>query len=207
MSTYISLTAQMVNNLPAMQETWALSLGQEDPLEKGMATHSSILPGEFHGQRSLAGYSPWGWKASGMTGWLILSLFTHYVPDTLLRASYILNHLIITTTICDKYYYYLHFTNKDIKEKEVQSFAQGHRACHGGAAVWTQTSRLQGLRCYTFPPLQKTPVSSVNKQRLVCGSPGTAVGNDKNRRKLAFYLEKTFLSRLIPSGFLDLSKF
>ena len=38
-----SLVAQMVNNLPAMQETWVQSLGQEDPLEKGMATHSSIL--------------------------------------------------------------------------------------------------------------------------------------------------------------------
>ena len=35
--------AQMVKNLPAMQETWVRSLGQEDPLEKGMATHSSIL--------------------------------------------------------------------------------------------------------------------------------------------------------------------
>ena len=33
----------MVKNLPAMQETWALSLGQEDPLEKEMAIHSSIL--------------------------------------------------------------------------------------------------------------------------------------------------------------------
>ena len=33
----------MVKNLPAMQETWILSLGQEDPLEKGMATHSSTL--------------------------------------------------------------------------------------------------------------------------------------------------------------------
>ena len=33
----------MVKNLPAMQETWFQSLGQEDPLEKGMATHSSIL--------------------------------------------------------------------------------------------------------------------------------------------------------------------
>ena len=36
-----------------------LSLGQEDPLEKGMATTPVFLPGEFHGQRSLAGYSPW----------------------------------------------------------------------------------------------------------------------------------------------------
>ena len=38
-----SLVAQMVNNLPAMSETWVLSLGWEDALENGMATHSSIL--------------------------------------------------------------------------------------------------------------------------------------------------------------------
>ena len=42
----------MVKNLPAMQETRVRSLGQEDPLEKEMATHCSILPGEFHGLRS-----------------------------------------------------------------------------------------------------------------------------------------------------------
>ena len=35
--------AQLVKNLPATQETWVQSLGREDPLEKGMATHSSIL--------------------------------------------------------------------------------------------------------------------------------------------------------------------
>ena len=40
---YNVLVAQMVKNLSAMQKTWVLSLGQEDPLEKGMATHSSIL--------------------------------------------------------------------------------------------------------------------------------------------------------------------
>ena len=38
-----SLLAQLVRNLPAVRETWVLSLGWEDPLEKGMATHSSIL--------------------------------------------------------------------------------------------------------------------------------------------------------------------
>ena len=38
-----SLVAQMVTNLPAMQETWVQSLGWEDPLEKGVATHSSVL--------------------------------------------------------------------------------------------------------------------------------------------------------------------
>ena len=42
-----SLVAQMVRNLPAMKETWVCSLGQEDPLEKEMATHSSILAWEI----------------------------------------------------------------------------------------------------------------------------------------------------------------
>ena len=43
MNLRASLVAQTVNNLPAMQETWVQSLGQEDPLEESMATHSSIL--------------------------------------------------------------------------------------------------------------------------------------------------------------------
>ena len=45
----------MVKNLPGMQETWVQSLGQEDPLEEELATTSVFLPGESHGQRSLAG--------------------------------------------------------------------------------------------------------------------------------------------------------
>ena len=49
---------------PSRQETRVQSLGGEDPLEKEMATHSSILTQEFHGQRNLAGYSPWGHKES-----------------------------------------------------------------------------------------------------------------------------------------------
>jgi len=44
------------------QETQVQSLGWEDPLEEEMATHFSILAWKFHGQRSLAGYSPWGHK-------------------------------------------------------------------------------------------------------------------------------------------------
>ena len=54
------LVAQMVKNLPVMRETQVQSLGQEDPLEKRMATHSSILAIEFHGLRSLVGCSPLG---------------------------------------------------------------------------------------------------------------------------------------------------
>ena len=40
---WVSLVAQLVKNLPAMQETWVRFLGWEDPLEKKLATHSSIL--------------------------------------------------------------------------------------------------------------------------------------------------------------------
>ena len=43
------------------------SLGREDPLEAGMATRSSILPGDSHGQRALVGYSPWDHKESDTT--------------------------------------------------------------------------------------------------------------------------------------------
>ena len=60
--------AQAVKNLPAMWETWVRALGQEDPLEEGMATHSSILAWRNpHGQRSLVGHSPQGHKESDMT--------------------------------------------------------------------------------------------------------------------------------------------
>ena len=46
---------------------WVRSLGREDSLEKGMATHSIFLHGKSHGQRSLVGCSPWGCKESDMT--------------------------------------------------------------------------------------------------------------------------------------------
>ena len=62
-----SLVAQMVKHLPAMRETWVWSLCWEDPLEEGMATHSSTLAWKIHGQRSLVGYSPWGRKESDTT--------------------------------------------------------------------------------------------------------------------------------------------
>ena len=69
-----SLVAQMVKNPPTMQETRVQSLDWEDPLEKGQATHSSILPGEFHGQRSLVKCSPFSHKELDRTEGLTLSL-------------------------------------------------------------------------------------------------------------------------------------
>ena len=62
----------MVKYLPAMQDTWVQSLGQEDPLEKGIQPTPVFLPGEFRGQRRLAGCSPSGHKESHTTEQLTL---------------------------------------------------------------------------------------------------------------------------------------
>ena len=61
---WASLVAQVVKNLPAVWETWVQSLGWEDPVEKCMQPPPVFLPGESHGQKRLAGYSPWGRKES-----------------------------------------------------------------------------------------------------------------------------------------------
>ena len=66
----------MVKNLPAVQESQVQSLGQEDPLEMGMATHSSILAWRIPWTGEPAGYSPWSCKELGMTEQLIL--FKHW---------------------------------------------------------------------------------------------------------------------------------
>ena len=60
--------AQTVKNLPAMQETWVQSLGREDPLEKGMATHSNILTWRIPWAEEPDGlYSSWGSRELDMT--------------------------------------------------------------------------------------------------------------------------------------------
>ena len=64
-SCFLLNMAQMVKNLPAMQETPGQSLGWEDPLEKGMATHSSILACRI----------PWDLKESDTTEQLTLSIY------------------------------------------------------------------------------------------------------------------------------------
>ena len=74
-STKPSLVAQMLTNLPAVQETQIQSLDQEDLQEKGMATYSSILAWESPWTDNLVGYSPWSCKESDMTTLLTLSLF------------------------------------------------------------------------------------------------------------------------------------
>ena len=105
-----SLVAQMVKKLPAVRETWARSLGWEDPLEKGEATHSSILSWRIpKGQRSLAGYSPWGRRvrhnwASKHTQWkwwgfLWLQTSYSYVFKSLSHSSLHIGCLNLTSLL------------------------------------------------------------------------------------------------------------
>ena len=62
------MVSQMVELLSRMRETWVQSLGQEESLEKEMATHSSTLAWKIPWMEELgAGYCPWGRKESGRT--------------------------------------------------------------------------------------------------------------------------------------------
>ena len=67
----------MVENLPTMQETWVQFLGRKDPQRKEWLPTPVLLPREFHGQWSLADYSPWGHKELDTTEELTHSLFSH----------------------------------------------------------------------------------------------------------------------------------
>ena len=71
--TWSSLVAQMVKNLPAMQKIQVQSLGQENPLEKGKATHSSITAWRISWTEGIAGYSPWGSQRVRQVEWLTVN--------------------------------------------------------------------------------------------------------------------------------------
>ena len=89
-----SLVVQMVKKLPAMQETWVWSLGQDDPREKEMAIHSSILAWRIPWTESLVGYSPWGLKESDTTEWR-----THkHIPKKHWKQEAFISHLAANLT-------------------------------------------------------------------------------------------------------------
>ena len=81
------LVAQTVKNPPAMQETLVWSLGQKDPLEESMATHSNILTWRIPGTEEPGGLSPWHCKETGMTEQL-----STYNPGLLHRLCLCLFH-------------------------------------------------------------------------------------------------------------------
>ena len=85
---WASLVAQMVKSLPAMQETQVPSWVRKIPWRREWQLTPVLLPGEFHGQRSLVGFTPWGSKELDMTGQLTRSTkslsFICYFSENLL---------------------------------------------------------------------------------------------------------------------------
>ena len=102
-----SLVAQMMKNLPSMWETWVRSLGWEDPWRRKWLPTPVFFPGEFHGQRSLAGYSLWSYKESDVTEWLTLSLFMliYWPIDLVGRYFWLFNFL--EEFVYNWYYFFL----------------------------------------------------------------------------------------------------
>ena len=86
--------AQMINNPPAMQETWVPSLGQDDSMEKGMATHSSVLAWRIPWTEEPGRLQSVGLKESDMIEWLsnthTIVFHGHLICDYLQNASKIL---------------------------------------------------------------------------------------------------------------------
>ena len=76
-----------VRNLPAMEETWVWSLDQEDPLEKGMATHTSILAWKVPWTEEPGGLQSMGYKESDRSEWLIHTHSLSHVLHSLISYS------------------------------------------------------------------------------------------------------------------------
>ena len=92
-----SLVAHSVKNLLAVQETWVPFLGQEDPLEKEMATHFSILAWKIPWTKELGGCSSWGRKVSGMTEWIIFDIIRNASLYACFKSFYQLSIILIWT--------------------------------------------------------------------------------------------------------------
>ena len=96
-----SLVAQTVKNLPAVQETWVQSMGWEDPLEEGMATHSSILAWRIPRTEEPSKVYPWDYKESDMSDLhtQTMSLYIYTISSLSIHLSRILSLSIIITQV------------------------------------------------------------------------------------------------------------
>ena len=81
------VVAQVVKNLPAMQESRVQSVSWQDPLVRKWQPTPAFLPGESHGQRSLVSYSPWGRRESDSTEQLTLTQLSSEKATCLQRRS------------------------------------------------------------------------------------------------------------------------
>ena len=117
------LVAQIVKNLPTMQETWVWSLVRRIPWRWEWRPTPVFFPGESHGQRSLVGYSPWGRKELDMTDWLTLSLSSPILNGFNLTKSSVLHKFMLFPLVT----YNINFViNVWLLEQPMRSFELGN---------------------------------------------------------------------------------
>ena len=155
----ISLVAWRVENLPAVPETWVRSLDQEDPMEKGMATHSRILawripwieePGRL--------YNPWGHKESDMTERLSLSKNTQYINWLLPHNSFLPQHIYL--------YYYIHIF--EINSISTSTYTPKLRAAYFWSPIFLTTQCLYtgGEKKLKYQSLSHVQLNSLQPHEL-----------------------------------------
>ena len=108
----LSLVSQMVKNLPAMQETWVQSLGREDPLEKEMATHSSILAWRI----PMDGGAWWATVHGVAKSQTWLSDFTSLCPQIKTVFEWICTHYVVSlyTRTFFSFFFFFHLTTQQM---------------------------------------------------------------------------------------------
>ena len=158
----------MVKSRPAVQETSVWSLGREDPLEKEMATQSTILAWEFHGQWGLVGYSPQGHKELGTPEGLTHTPWDNHLGSMchwsigweLLRSSdFILSHSLLLVfyvfdSLCTSVRYYSLSPKRTLRLREVKS-PTPPTPCHKIAQLILKTSVMGKL---AWTPLSWGPL-------------------------------------------------
>ena len=145
-----------------MRETQVQSLGGEDPLEKEMATHSSILAGKSHGQRRLVAYSPCGHKESDNTEQLNNNNNPENTPGL---ESWLCKQLLdLLSSTSQNHWSLLRRTQKPSQEKgglsQTYSWEKGNRYCLSSNVHPFQTPHLF-LKLGRNQPLVPTPRFSV----------------------------------------------
>ena len=118
-SIWTSLVAQMVKNLPAVQETQVQSLGQEDPLEEGMATHSSVLAWRIPRTEEASSLQSMGLKRAGHN-WatlyhFIINLLSFFPFFLIVEPSF--HSKILLNTRCQLYAKVLELHDEKIRQK------------------------------------------------------------------------------------------
>ena len=124
------LVAQIVKNLPAMQETRVDPLVGKIPWRRQWQSSPIFLPGEFHGQRNLAGYSPKGHKESVRTQWLTFSLSLSLCNLT--NKSHI-------SVFAPKRGFIIQLTHKYLRKfRSVHTFVQTQRTDTSLGTMWSK---------------------------------------------------------------------